>query len=257
MGFIADTSSKQLPRTRKSKSRTQASTLPPDTDASQVGDKVVATKPSTRSCRRARREEPKTLEAQADSLDLRSALPVVQVPSPNSRKSQQLLSKKLSVLSLILEDTCRVGSTPHSQPNAPTQIVPVVMRHVTFQSDLAISTTPSHDSLPSGPLQYPTLATPPPPSELGPDSESQSGAETEDFDLTGSGTDSGSVRPTHTKRKNARAVPSPRACRTLKDVRRGGPAGNKHRGRALDIWPFFVREDEENVCVFCKYVTLS
>jgi len=43
----ADTSSKQFPRTRKSKSQTQASTPPPDADGSQVGGKVVATKPST------------------------------------------------------------------------------------------------------------------------------------------------------------------------------------------------------------------
>lgn len=79
----------------------------------------------------------------------------------------------------------------------------------------------------------------------------------EDLNLTSSGTDSESARPARHKHKYTRAVPSPRACRNIKNIRRVGPAGNKRCGKALDVWTFFVCEKEENVCVFCKYVVLS
>ena len=127
--------------------------------------------------------------------------------------------------------------------------------HVAFQLDLGITTssTQSHPSLPSGHSQSPpeSFATPPGPSDSGTNSETQSESGAE------SGTDSGSARPASRKHRYARAVPSPRACRNIKNIRRVGPAGNKHRSKALDVWSFFVCEEQENVCVFCKYAVSS
>jgi len=110
-------------------------------------------------------------------------------------------------------------------------------------------------------MASPQSESPPPQSEslLPPetDSEPQSGTELEDHDLTSSGTDSRSVQRRYTKSKH-RAIPSPRARRHINHIARVGPAGNKRGGKALDVWSFFLTEEGENVCVFCKYViTLS
>ena len=130
-------------------------------------------------------------------------------------------------------------------------------RHVTFELDPVISSisTGSHHAISSEPSQIPSFVTPPPPSESGTDSESQSGAEPESCDLTSSGTDSGPVRRCRTKYK-VRAVPSPRAQRHINHVQHVGPVGNKHRGKALDVWSFFLPEEGENICVFCRYVVV-
>ena len=146
----------------------------------------------------------------------------------------------------------------HVTPNASTQALPATTlpaRHVTFEFDLGISSTPtrSHYSLPSEQSQSPSFATPPPPSDLSTDLGSQSGAETDDLDLMSSGTDPGPVQRRHSKHKS-RAAPSPRAQRHIKHIRRAGPAGNKRRGKALDVWSFFLPEEGENVCALCKYV---
>jgi hypothetical protein len=130
-------------------------------------------------------------------------------------------------------------------------------RHVTFELDLGISlsSTQSHHSVCSELSQFPSVVTPPPPSESGTDLESQSEAELDDCDLTSSGTGSGPVQRRHTKHKS-RAVPSPRAQHHINHIRRVGPAGNKRCGKALDVWSFFLLEEGENVCVFCKYVVV-
>src|SRR6267142_1014198 len=130
-------------------------------------------------------------------------------------------------------------------------------RHVTFEFDLGISSSPSrsHYSLPSEQSQSPSFVTPPPPSEFSTDSEPQSGAETEDLDLTSSGMDSGSTQCHHSKHKS-RAVPSPCAQRHIKHIRHAGPAGNKRHGKALNVWSFFLPEEGENICALCKYVII-
>lgn len=171
-----------------------------------------------------------------------------------------MLSTESTELSLILanaqinhEDIRDGEPLVYSGPDSSTRAV-TVTRHVTFRSDPVTSTgsTHSHHSLPSNSLQSLSLVTPPPPSEFSTDSE--------DFNLIGSGSDSDVVQPVRTKAKNkaknTRAIPSPRARRNIKNTKDVGPAGNKHRGKALDVWSFFVCEDEENICVFCKYVIL-
>lgn len=181
-----------------------------------------------------------------------------------------MLSPNLAEARPSHEDTRHIELSQPTEPNATSQALPttaLTTRHVTFQLDLGISTssaesTQHHTPLPPERSQSPpeSLATPPGPSDSGTDSESQSGVESVEMDdpnLTSSGTDSGSARPARHKHKHARAAPSPRACRNIKNIRRVGPAGNKRRGRALDVWSFFVCEDEENVCVFCKYVVSS
>ena len=168
------------------------------------------------------------------------------------------------------EDAHYVELSQPTEPNATSQALPtttLTTHHVTFQLDRGISTsstksTQYHPSLPLERSQSPpeSLATPPGPSDSGTDLESQSGVESVEMDdpnLTGSGTDSRSARPARHKHKYARTVPSPRACRNIKNIRRVGPAGNKRGGKALDVWSFFVCENDENVCVFCKYVVSS
>jgi len=147
------------------------------------------------------------------------------------------------------------------------------MRHVTFKLGIGMSSSSAQSHLsesselsqvPSFVMPLPPSESPPPPSESlpplsesGTDSESQSGAELEDHNLTSSGSDSGSVRRCGTKYRH-RAIPSPRTRRHINHIAHVGPAGNKRRNKALDVWSFFLPEEGENICVFCKYVvTLS
>ena len=172
---------------------------------------------------------------------------------------------------MVIASLCGTGTPETSQGAQPPLssgahgAMPTVSharQHVTFDPGLSpISSTPSSPVIASTPpmgLSQPTSPVPTPP-PLSPDIQSaSSGNEREDFNLSDVQTDSESNPSVRAPQKASRNTrwPRPRNARHIRHVKHVGPAGNRKKKRALDVWPFFVEEERENVCLFCRCVYL-
>jgi len=134
-----------------------------------------------------------------------------------------------------------------------------VRRHVTFDPGLSpVSSTPSSPVIATTPpigLSQPTSPMPTPP-PLSPEVQSVSENGREDFNLLDIQTDSESSQSTQVPRRASKNTRQPRNGWHIKRAKCVGPAGNRKKYRATDVWTFFIEEGRENVCLFCMCVYL-